>query len=754
MTRSRHVVLTLALATLLSGAASAQQDERARTLDQQLERIFKTNEYALPRFGPARWLEDGTAYTSVERAPGPDGGWDIIRYDAVTGARSVLIAGTRLAAPGGKGALSIDDYVWSDDGSRLLVFTNSQKVWRQNTRGDYWILHLQTGELKQMGAAAPPSSLMFAKFSPDATRVGYVRGNNIYVERIDDGRVTQLTTDGSEHSINGTADWVYEEEFGVRDGFRWSPDGRSLVYWQFDTTGVGIFSLINNTDTLYPVVTKIPYPKAGTANSAARVGVVSAEGGPTQWIKTEGDPRNTYLARIGWIDANTVSIQQLNRQQNRNDFLTADIKSGAVKRVFRDESKSWVDIVEEVPWVDGGKTFLWMSERDGFQHVYRVPREGGDGQLVTKFDADVTDMAGVDEKGGWLYFRASPDNAAQRYLYRSKLDGSGVPERVTPEAQPGTHRYDVAPGGKLAFHTYSQFDRPPVTDVVELPSHKVVRTLTDPSAVVAKLQPVLRPPVEFFTVDIGGGVLLDGYMLKPSNFDATRKYPVISHVYGEPAAQTVNDAWGGAGMLFHRALAEAGYIVLSVDNRGTPAPRGADWRKVVYGTVGDLSSKDQAAAIRALTARYSFLDATRIGVWGWSGGGTNTLNAMFRFPDVYQVGVSVAPVPDQTLYDTIYQERYMGVPQENIAGYKLGSAINFAEGLQGKLLVVHGSGDDNVHSQGTERLINRLIELGKPFDSMIYPNRTHSISEGPGTTLHIYKLIARYFMTNLAPGPR
>ena len=754
MTRSRHVVLTLALVTLLSGAASAQQDERARVLDQQLERIFKTNEYALPRFGPARWLEDGTAYTSVERAPGPDGGWDIIRYDAVTGARSVLIAGTRLAAPGGKGALSIDDYVWSDDGSRLLVFTNSQKVWRQNTRGDYWILHLQTGELKQMGAAAPPSSLMFAKFSPDATRVGYVRGNNIYVERIDDGRVTQLTTDGSEHSINGTADWVYEEEFGVRDGFRWSPDGRSLVYWQFDTTGVGIFSLINNTDTLYPVVTKIPYPKAGTANSSARVGVVSAEGGPTQWIKTEGDPRNTYLARIGWIDANTVSIQQLNRQQNRNDFLTADIKSGAVKRVFRDESKSWVDIVEEVPWVDGGKTFLWMSERDGFQHVYRVPREGGDGQLVTKFDADVTDMAGVDEKGGWLYFRASPDNAAQRYLYRSKLDGSGVPERVTPEAQPGTHRYDVAPGGKLAFHTYSQFDRPPVTDVVELPSHKVVRTLTDPSAVVAKLQPVLRPPVEFFTVDIGGGVLLDGYMLKPSNFDATRKYPVISHVYGEPAAQTVNDAWGGAGMLFHRALAEAGYIVLSVDNRGTPAPRGADWRKVVYGTVGDLSSKDQAAAIRALTARYSFLDATRIGVWGWSGGGTNTLNAMFRFPDVYQVGVSVAPVPDQTLYDTIYQERYMGVPQENVAGYKLGSAINFAEGLQGKLLVVHGSGDDNVHSQGTERLINRLIELGKPFDSMIYPNRTHSISEGPGTTLHIYKLIARYFMTNLAPGPR
>ena len=762
MTRSSRFVPTLILISSLLGATAwAQQEERARLLDQQIERIFKANEFALPRFGPARWLDDGTAYTTVER--NADGVPDIVRYDAATGARSTLVPGSRLrslpalpaaAAQPAQPGLSIDDYVWSDDGSWLLVFTNTQKVWRQNTRGDYWVLHLKSGALKQLGAGAPASSLMFAKFSPDATRAAYVRGNNIYVERLEDGRITQLTSDGSETIINGTSDWVYEEEFGVRDGFRWSPDGRALVYWQFDTSGVGIFSLINNTDGIYPTITRIPYPKAGTTNSSARVGVVSADGGATQWIKTEGDPRNTYLARIGWTDASTVSIQQLNRQQNRNDFLTADIKTGAVKRVFRDESKSWVDIVEEVPWIDGGRTFLWMSERDGWQHVYRVPREGGDGQLITKFDADVTDIAGFDEQGGWLYFRASPDNAGQRYLYRSKLDGSGAPERVTPSTQPGTHRYDVAPGGKLAFHTYSQFDRPPVTDVIELPSHKTLRALTDPSSMAAKLQPVLKGPVEFFKIDIGEGVVLDGYMLKPATFDAGKVYPVISHVYGEPAAQTVNDAWGGGGMLFHRALAEAGYVVLSVDNRGTPAPRGAGWRKVVYGTVGDLSSKDQAAAIRALTARYPFLDRTRIGVWGWSGGGTNTLNAMFRFPDVYQVGVAVAPVPDQRLYDTIYQERYMGLPQENVEGYRLGSAINFAEGLKGKLLVVHGSGDDNVHSQGTEKLINRLIELGKPFDSMIYPNRSHSISEGPGTTVHVYKLIARYFLANLPPGAR
>ena len=762
--RPQQTALVVLALLLLGGAAWGQQDPRLVALDQQIDRIYKDNEYALPRFGPARWLEDGTAYTTVE--PAANGGSEIVRYDAATGARSVLISGAQLTPPGGDKPLTIADYVWSEDGSKLLIFTNTRKVWRLNTRGDYWVLSLSAqantsgseggkgGSLKQVGAGAPEASLMFAKFSPDATRVAYVRANNIYVEHLADGKTTQLTSDGSETIINGTADWVYEEEFGVRDGFRWSPDGKSIAYWQFDSSGVGIFSLINNTDSLYPVITKIPYPKAGTTNSSARVGVVSAEGGPTTWIKTEGEPRNTYLARIGWIDAGTVAIQQLNRLQNRNDFLSADVKSGDVKRIFRDQSKQWVDVNEEVPWIDGGRTFLWQSEKNGWNQVYRVPREGGDGQLITKFDGDVTDIAGFDEKGGWMYFRASPDNAGQRYLYRAKLDGSTAPQRVTPAGQPGTHRYDVSPNGRLAFHTYSQFEMPPVTKVIELPSHKVLRPLTDPSTVAAKVKPLLTPPAEFFRIDIGDGVLLDGYMLKPSTFDPSRKYPFITHVYGEPAGQTVNDSWGGNQLLFHRALTEAGYIVISIDNRGTPAPRGTEWRKVVYGTVGDLSSKDQAAAVRALIARHAFLDGDRVGVWGWSGGGTNTLNAMFRFPDVYRVGVSVAPVPDQRLYDTIYQERYMGLPQENAEGYRVGSAINFAEGLRGKLLLIHGSGDDNVHVQGTEKLINRLIELGKPFDAMIYPNRSHSISEGPGTSAHVYKLIARYFVENLPPGPR
>jgi dipeptidyl-peptidase-4 len=734
--------------------AAAQQSEPAAALYAQIDRIFASREYALPRFGPARWTADGAGYTTVEASADRPGASDIVRYDAAGGARSVLIAGAKLVPPGAAAPLGIEDYAWSNDGRRLLLFTNTQRVWRLNTRGDYWVFDIGSARLRKLGGTAPASSLMFAKFSPDGSRVAYVRANDIYVERLDDGRIDRLTSDGSETTINGTSDWVYEEELFLRDGFRWSPDGSRIAYWQFDTTGVSLFTLINNTDTLYPVLTRIPYPKAGTTNSAVRIGVVELASKKTRWMKTPGDPRNTYLARMEWRDASTLAMQQLNRLQNQDDLLVADVRSGEVRQLFRDRMKGWVDFMDTVPWIAGGEAFLWLSERDGWRHIYRVPRAGGEPQLITRFDADVIELSGVDEDAAWVYFIASPTNATQRYLYRSRLDGSSAPERVTPRDQPGWHTYDVAPNGRVAFHTSSQFDRPPTTDVVHLQDHRSLRALTNVSTLTEKLAQVLRQKVEFFTVEIEEGTKLDGWMLKPPAFDPARRYPVIVFVYGEPWSQTVIDNWGGGQMLFHRALADAGYIVLSVDNRGTPAPKGAAWRKIIYGTVGDLSSRDQDAAIRALAAQHPYIDRDRIGIWGWSGGGSNTLNAMFRFPNTYKVGVSVAPVPDQRLYDTIYQERYMGLPSENQEGYRRGSPIHFAEGLNGRLLIVHGTGDDNVHVQGTERLINRLIELGKPFDVMLYPNRTHAIAEGPGTTPHVHRLIARYFVEHLPAGPR
>jgi len=738
---------------LLLCCVSLSAQQLPSDLDTQLKRIFDKEDFRAKTFGPARWMEGGTAYTTVEASAATKDAKDIVRYDAA-GARTILVAAARLQPQGAAKPLAIDDYSWSKGGKLLLLFTNSQKVWRQNTRGDYWVLDLAGGRLRQLGGTAPAASLMFAKFSPDGSRVAYVRQNNIYVEGVTSGKITQLTSTGSETIINGTSDWVYEEELDLRDGFRWSPDGKNIAYWCFDQSSVSKFTLINDTDTLYPALTLIPYPKAGTTNSAARVGVVPAAGGPTVWIRNPGDPRNTYIARMDWAGDSEVVLQLLNRLQNTNDVLLADVGNGLARRVFRDQDKAWVDVGDDFRWLAGGQDFLWLSERDGWRRAYRVSRDGTQQKVLTPGPAEVVRVVPADDQQDWLYYIASPDNATQRYLYRARLDGSGQPLRVTSSSAPGTHSYVISPGGKFAFHTYSAYEQAPVTDLISLPGHQTVRMLEDNAALAKALAPLANPRVEWFHVEVSAGVVLDGWMVKPPAFDPAKKYPLLIYVYGEPAGVTVTDAWGSSRMMFHRALARAGYVVASVDNRGTPAPKGRDWRKVIYGAVGVLSSEEQANAVRVLLKHRAYLDADRVAVWGWSGGGTNTLNLMFRSPDLYKVGMSVAPVPDQRLYDSIYQERYMGLPQENVEGYKSGSAINFAEGLKGRLLVVHGSGDDNVHYQGTEKLINRLVDLGKPFDLMVYPNRSHAISEGKGTSLHLHTLLARYLMEHVPPGPR
>jgi dipeptidyl-peptidase-4 len=576
----------------------------------------------------------------------------------------------------------------------------------------------------------------------------------MYAENLDDGAITRLTSDGSRTSINGTSDWVYEEELGIRQAFEWSPDGRRIAFWHFDATTVRDFLLINDTDSLYPFATPIPYPKAGTTNSRVTIGVVAPTGGPVTWMEVVGDTAASYIARMEWLDAGSLIVQHLNRKQNRNDFWVGDAGTGKGRVIFTDQDSAWVDVDrQELRWIDGGRSALFQSERDGWRSVYSIRRDGSGLKRITAGAYDVIQFAGVDEKGKRLYFTASPEDATQRYLYRVGL-GGGKPVRVTPASQPGTHAYNISPDGRWAFHTVSRFDHPPATELVRLPDHRTVRRLEDNAALRARMDSVLVPPVEFFRVAVEDGTTLDGWMLRPADFDSTLRYPILVYVYGEPAGQTVTDAWHGGEALFHRMVANRGYIVLSIDNRGTPAPKGRAWRKSIYGTVGVLSADDQAAALRALARRRAYLDTTRVAIWGWSGGGSNTLNAMFRHPDLYRAGMSVAPVPDQKLYDTIYQERYMGLPQENVEGYRLGSPINFAEGLRGRLLIVHGSGDDNVHYQGTERLVNRLVQLGKRFDMMAYPNRTHSISEGEGTTAHVYTLLERYLVENLPAGPR
>ena len=708
----------------------------------------------------SQWLDGSLRYTALERSATNPKRLDLVAYTTATGERTILVPAARFVPVGAKDQLDIDSYTWSGDKKQLLLFTNTQRVWRLNTRGDYWVLNLETGTLRKLGGDAKAASLMFAKFSPDGTRVGYVYANNIYVEDVATGKRTQLTTDGSADIINGTSDWVTEEEFFLRDTFRWSPDSTRIAYLQFDQSGEGDYTLINDTKAQYPETFHYKYPLAGTTNAAVRAGVVSANGGATTWLKLPGDPRNNYIPRFDWVGASEpteIALEYMNRQQNKNELYLFNANTAAGRVLFTDTDAAWVDVVDGLRWLAPSKgakqgDLLWLSERDGWRHAYRVSPDGKP-HLLTNFAADVIDMVAVDEPDGYLYFTASPDDAIRQYLYRARLDGEGKPERMTPESQQGWHTYDASPDGKVALHAWSTSARPDRYELVQLSDGKVLKTLATNDVLAAKVKPLLGNGHEFVQVAVDGGVTLNGYVSKPLDFDPSRKYPVLVYVYGEPAEATVQDRFS-SGDLGENAFVREGYVVVSFDNAGTPEPRGRAWRKSIHGTIGVLSTQQQAAAIRAFGKEHAWVDMSRLAVWGWSGGGSMTLNLMFRYPGLFRAGVAVAPMADQTKYDTIYQERYMGLPKENPEGYKNGSPITYAGGLTQSLLIIHGSGDDNVHFQATEVLVDKLIELGKQFDFMDYPNRTHGIYEGEGTTEHLYTLLARYLEDHVPAGPR
>ncbi|MDH3350827.1 MAG: S9 family peptidase [Gammaproteobacteria bacterium] len=642
------------------------------------------------------------------------------------------------------------DYAWSDDGRFLLINTNTVKFRRFESLGDYWLLNLQTSDLRQLASGARPSSLMYAKFSPDSEQIAYMYENNIYIESIDGVTTKQLTHDGSELIVNGTGDWVNEEEFSLRDGFKWSPDSKRLCYWQFDTEGVGTFYMMKNTDDVYSHPIPLQYPKAGTTNSATRVGVVDIKTGQTIWITLEDDPRQHYVPQMDWADSSEqLIIQYLNRLQNTNRVILANASDGATQLIFTDKDEAWLDVNEDVKWLEGGKYFTWLSERDGWRHLYRISRDGRSVKLITPGQFDIISVEHIDTHSGWVYYIASPDDNAARYLFRSPLLDEPRVERLTPLGDSGFHEYEISPNSKWAFHTFSTLDKPPAVDLISLPDHASRRVIVDNRNVESLLQATPRGETEFFKIGIGGGVELDGWMMKPPEFDPQKKYPLLVFVYGEPAAQTVTKKWRTDRHLWHLMLTQQGFIVASVDSRGTPAPRGRAWRKSIYRQIGIQSPADQVAAVRALLSERAYLDGERVGSWGWSGGGQMTLNLMFRYPDIYRTGIAIAFVSDQRLYDTIYQERFMGLPDDNEEGYRLGSPITHAEGLEGDLLLIHGTADDNVHYQSAEQLVDKLIELNKTFSFMPYPDRSHSIDEKPNTKRHLYGLMTDFLHEKL-----
>ncbi len=637
------------------------------------------------------WLPNSSGYTVRESVPGSNE-QVLVRYDAASGKRTVLDT----------------------------VLDQPQ---REETRG---------GRSRN-------------NTSPDGQRTLYSEQGNLHVRDLRSGQTVPLT----KNAVNGS----------VSNGRAvWSPDSKWIAFRETDRSGVPFRSMLVPSDPSYPEVRKVRFARVGETISKLRVGVVDAQGSAIRWLSIPESAEGFYLGLVSWAgNSHELLVEKLSRFRDKREFLIADVHTGEVTCIYQESDPAWViaSIRKNagLEWIRNYSAFIVLSEKDGWRHAYVYSRDGEEQALLTPGASDIIERSIVDETGGWFYYYASPDNATQKYLYRVRLDGSGKTEQITPADQPGTHSYDFSPDMKWAFHTYSTFDTPPVTELVQFPEHRVVRVLEDNKELRDKMKSWITR-TEFLQLDIGGGVVMDAWMIKPRNFDPSRKYPVFVHVYGEPHAQTVLDVWGRNHVDYHRIIADLGYLVVSIDNRGTPAPKGAAWRRSVFGSLGPLSTEEQAAGLKELGRIRPYVDLSRVGIWGWSGGGTNTLNAMFRKPDVYHVGIAVAAKPQPHLYNAGFQENYMQTREVNPEGYRQAAAINFAEGLKGDLLIIHGTGETNTHLQIMEGLVDRLIELGKEFDYMTYPNRNHGISKGKGTSLHMRMLMVRYLLTHLPPGPR
>ena len=702
-----------------------------------------------------KWDKKGDTFYSVVKN-------EIFRHSLPNTVGEKLISSAQLS-PKGQAPLSITDFAFSADGQKVLVYTNTKAVWRLQTQGDYWVYELATGKLTQVGEELPESSLRFAKFAPDASKVAFVSEFNLYVQDLTSGQITSLTTDGTRKLINGTFDWAYEEEFGCRDGFQWSPDGKRISFWQIDANKIRDYYMINTTDSIYSQIIPVEYPKVGESPSPAKIGVVELSTKQTTWLNIPGDPQQHYLPRMEWNSPELLLVQQLNRKQNHSKILGVNVTTNVANLIFEEQDDTWIDVLSswentygltyrhEFKWINAGKEFLWFSEKDGWRHLYRIDLSGKV-TPVTHGNYDVINLLHFNEKENSLYFHASPDNATQKYLYKAKLDGKGTAERVTSADLPGTHSYVISPSGKYGMHQFSNSYTRPASEWVSLPKHQPL----DPSQSIASKLPANQgaKTVEFFKINTADGTEMDGWMVKPKNFDPTKKYPVLFMVYTEPWGANVKDTYGvGRNRNYEGDMAADGYIYISIDNRGTPAPKGRAWRKSIYRKIGRLNISDQAEAAKQIS-QWPFVDPTRMAVWGHSGGGSATLNLLFQYPGLFQTGISLAAVANQLTYDNIYQERYMGLPQENLEDFVAGSPITHAKNLKGNLLYIHGTGDDNVHYANAEMLINELIKQGKQFTFMPYPNRSHGINEGEGTNRHLRILFTQFLKTHCPPGGR
>ncbi len=727
-----HLHFLLLLLLCFTWSISPAQNSQVLDIESLTNGTFRSKGTAL-----GYWLSEESGYVQIENER-----QELVKYDPGTGRKTVLLSIEDI--PEISASSRISDYQFSPDESKVILTLGSGR------NREYYITDRKRGSFKKIDLDTYAPDIQSLKLSPDNNYVSFVHGANIYIYDLNSGDVTQLTTDGSDKIINSTASFRFASVQNSRE-YQWSPDSRYLAFNQFNTEGVRSFTIIDYIDSLYPTFNTFQYVKPGETLPSVRTGIIEISGEKTTWMKIDGDPRNNYITNLTWRpNSDELYIQQLNRNQNIMNVFLADAGSGATRKIFTESEDTFLEPFNLV-WIDKGEHFIWMSENDGWRHIYRVTADGKEKQLITPGDYDVSDFDRVDKSSKWVYFEASPESTVHRYGYRVKSDGSGKTERLTPENNIGTNHYLVSPDGKWAFRSYSRFDKPVETTLVSLPDHKTVKVLEDNAELVAKIKEINPSPVEYFKTEIEDGVSLDSWMIKPPDFDEHKKYPIIFHVYSMPASQSTIDQWKGNSYFFYQLLTKKGFIVMGIDGRGTPSLAGREWRKSIYLKHGILPADDIAKATEIMLKKRPYMDPGRIGVYGWSGGGLMSLMLILRHPDIFKTAIPGAYISNHRYYHAGFTERYMGTPQDNPEAYEETAVLNYAKNLKGDLLLLHGTGDDNVQYQNTEALVNKLIEEKKRFFVIPYPNRMHNMQQGKNTQYHLYDTYLWFFSKCLMP---
>jgi len=758
--------MVMASSCLGSGYVAAQDPAR---LDLTLEDIFLNETFASKSLEGGQWADSGAVVTYVVSSG--SGETSVVSYNLESDEVSVLVDGAALLADDVGRPITIDGYEFSSNRRKVLLYTDSERVWRQNTKGFYYVFDLEDGTLTPV-SDREFGFQMFAKFDPSGNRVAFVRQRNIFVVDLATREERRLTKDGSPGAvINGTSDWVYEEEFGLRDAWHWSPDGRHIAFLQLDETRTRDYWLPDYRGQ-YPEFTRFRYPKAGEANSEIQAGSIEVETGEITFFDTQtwyaGGDDFEYLSQIGWTPeingSSKIWLFRLNRDQNNLDMIYADPETGRTEVVLNESEPTYLDVetgfsdlgLGKLTFLKDGRHFVWISEADGYKHLYLHANTGERLAQITSGEWQVTNFNGVDEQEGMVYFTATIDHPTERHLYRIRFDPDAdlesganfTPEKVTNRQ--GWHSVNLSVDRRYFIDTYSNLTEP-ATVTLRRADGEAVKVLEDNGALRDLVDAYDLPPIELMEVAGADGIALNAYIVKPRTFSTRKQYRLMLYVYGGPGSQLVRHKWQGSRGLWHQYLADThDIIVVCVDGRGTGG-RGKAFQNESYKQFGVVEAEDFIAAAKSL-GFLDYVDAGRVGIWGWSYGGFMTLNSMFMGdgPDTFKLGVSVSPVVNWRQYDTIYTERYMSTPEKNEEGYRVGSPIFYVERMSPdqRLLIVHGMADDNVHLQNSIQLVEALQEAGKQFRFMVYPGKTHSIS-GAGTQYHLFTMITDFISENL-----